>query len=50
VILDLTPAEHRAIVLLREIKKDAGHGTLRVEVTAGYESLLKQEFSEKLPR
>lgn len=49
----LTPAEARAIELLRAIKNEAagrGHGTLRVEVTEGRESLFKREHSEKPAR
>ena len=47
--LDLTPNEHRVIDLLRELKRNKGYGTLRVEVTAGAESLFRKERSEKPP-
>lgn len=49
----LSPAEARAVELLRAIKNDAagrGHGTLRVEVTDGRETLFKREHSEKPTR
>lgn len=41
---ELTTEEAYVIFLLRGIKKN-GHGTLRVEVTAGKESLFKDESS-----
>ena len=45
----MTPNERRVIELLRELKSDRGHGTLRVEITAGVETLVKHERSEKFP-
>lgn len=48
-IADLTEAEMFVIQRLRALKKEAGHGTLRVEVTAGHETLVKREYSEKPP-
>lgn len=49
-ILDLTPAEKRAVELLREIKTRTGHGRLVVEVVAGAESLFDPTFREKPPK
>ena len=45
----LTPSESRVIELLRNLKENHGHGTLRVEITAGMESLFKSEKSELPP-
>lgn len=49
----LTNEEWRAVQHLRALKADdggRGHGTLRVEVVNGRESLFKREHSEKVAR
>lgn len=49
----LSASEARAVELLRSIKGQAtgrGHGTLRVEVADGKETLFRPEYSEKAPR
>ena len=46
---DITPNEVRVIELLRELKSGTGYGTLRIDVTAGQESLFKPERSELPP-
>lgn len=48
--MDVTAGERFVLERLRAIKANGGHGTLRVEVTAGQESLVKREHSEKPPR
>ena len=45
--MDLTKNEHRVIDLLRELKRNKGYGTLRIEITAGVESLFRKEVSER---
>ena len=45
--VEITPAEASVIQHLRALKQNKGTGTLRVEVTAGAESLLKREHSVK---
>ena len=45
----LTPNESRVIQLLRNLKENQGHGTIRIEITAGMESLFKAEKSELPP-
>ncbi len=45
----LTANEARAIELLRKLKAEQGHGTLRIEVVAGVESLYRAEASELPP-
>lgn len=47
--MNLTPNECRAVELLRELKQNKGHGTLRIEITAGMESLFRSERSELAP-
>lgn len=47
-MLELTAEEVRVINNLRLLKHQRGHGTLRVEIVAGYESLIKREHSERL--
>jgi hypothetical protein len=45
----VTQNERRVIELLRELKAGHGHGTLRIEVRDGAESLFRSERSE-LPK
>lgn len=47
-MIEVTDNEARIIERLRALKQNAGHGTLRVEVTAGSETLIKREYSERL--
>lgn len=47
--MKLTENEARVVELLREMKASRGHGTLRVEVRDGLESLLRPEYSELPP-
>ena len=47
--LILTDNEMRVVELLRELKANRGHGTLRIEVRDGNESLFRQEQSELPP-
>lgn len=43
----LTPNENRVVELLRALKANKGHGTLRVDIADGLEILFRPEFSEK---
>jgi len=49
VTMILTENEARAIALLRDLKANRGHGTLRIEVRDGLESLYRPERSELPP-
>lgn len=55
-MIDLGPGteqEREVLDWLRAIKKEQkgkGHGTLRVEITDGSESLLKREYSHRWPQ
>lgn len=49
----LTPREAWVIGHLRKIKSEQngkGHGTLRIDVVDGFETLVKREISERPPR
>ncbi len=43
--ITLTPNECQAIELLRSLKANKGHGTLRIEVRDGMETLFRPEPS-----
>ena len=47
--VQLTDNELRAVQLLRALKAGNGYGTLRIEVTAGQESLFRSERCELPP-
>ncbi len=45
----LTLNEARVIELLREIKANRGHGSLKIDIRDGIESLFRPEYNETPP-